>query len=61
MSRQSRLLRLIEEFVPDPARCAQALLRLLAWEPSADALETTKDVMRDDTRREEPAAQKPLP
>ena len=33
MPRRSNPLRIIEEFRPDQARCAAALLRLLAWEP----------------------------
>ena len=33
MPRRTKSLTIIEEFAPDPARCAQALLRLLMWEP----------------------------
>jgi hypothetical protein len=35
MPRAPKPLRIIETFAPDPARCADALLRLLAWEPLA--------------------------
>ena len=40
MSRQSRPLRLIEAFAPDPARCAAALIRLLDGEPQDTAPDT---------------------
>lgn len=33
MPRRREPLRIVETFAPDPARCAAALLRLLAWEP----------------------------
>jgi hypothetical protein len=45
MARRTNSLTIIDEFAPDPPRCAQALLRLLAWEPPADA--PTTDPARD--------------
>lgn len=34
---------IVEEFVPDPVRCAQALLRLLCWEAPINAPEQDQD------------------
>ena len=42
--RRGKPLVLVEEFAPDHARCAQALIRLLSWESPADASETTQDL-----------------
>jgi hypothetical protein len=61
MPRRTKSLTIIEEFAPDPARCAQALLRLLLWEPSADAPETAQDVACGEAPQEEPADQEPPP
>ena len=44
MPRSRNPLRIVETFTPDPARCAAALLRLLAWEPQpADTADTAAD------------------
>jgi hypothetical protein len=43
MPRRREPVRIIKQYAPDPARCAQALLRLLDWEPSQDHGETSED------------------
>ena len=56
MGRQrARPLILIEEFAPDPARCAQALVKLLFYTPPADAPATAQDAACDDVSRAEQA------
>jgi hypothetical protein len=59
--RRARALVIVEHFVPDPARCAAALVKLLFWEPPADTPSPPQGPARGDAPREEPADQESPP
>jgi hypothetical protein len=54
MPRRHSPLRIIEEFVPDKARCAAALVRLLSWQSPAETSGTAQDAASGEAPQEEP-------